>query len=252
MCKFKNLPAILAVIMLHFIILSPMLAQNISNTYPNIGRLATANEVKAWDIDVRPDFKGLPPGSGSVSQGQNIWEAKCESCHGTFGEANHTFNPIVGGTDDNDSKNGLVANLQLGKGYPQRTTFMKLSQISTLWDYIYRAMPWTEPKSLQPYEVYAVVAYILNLANIVPDDFELHNQNIASINQKLPNRNGMVSFAPLWQANSRISDTKNTACMKNCIKDSIKDKSLLPDFARQAHGVIKNQVRPYGPFGAIE
>jgi cytochrome c len=54
--------------------------------------------VAAWDIDVRPDFKGLPKGQGSVNQGQDIWEAKCASCHGVFGESNSTFAPLVGGT----------------------------------------------------------------------------------------------------------------------------------------------------------
>ena len=56
--------------------------------YAGIGRTATPAEIAAWDIDVRPDFKGLPPGSGSVAKGQDIWEAKCATCHGTFGESN--------------------------------------------------------------------------------------------------------------------------------------------------------------------
>src|SRR4051812_33223300 len=70
--------------------------------YPGIGRLATPAEIKAWDIDVRPDFKGLPPGSGSVAQGQVVWEAKCQQCHGTFGESNEVFQPLVGGTTADD------------------------------------------------------------------------------------------------------------------------------------------------------
>lgn len=61
--------------------------------YPGLGRTATPQEVRAWDIDVRPDFKGLPKGAGSVSQGQDVWEAKCASCHGVFGESNQVFNP---------------------------------------------------------------------------------------------------------------------------------------------------------------
>jgi len=59
-----------------------------STAYPGVGRPATAKEVAAWDIDVRPDFKGLPAGSGSVEQGQDIWEANCAQCHGVFGESN--------------------------------------------------------------------------------------------------------------------------------------------------------------------
>ncbi|HSW83104.1 MAG TPA: c-type cytochrome, partial [Usitatibacter sp.] len=65
--------------------------------YEGVGRPATPAEIAAWDIDVRPDFKGLPPGSGSVQQGQKVWDAKCASCHGTFGESNEVFTPLVGG-----------------------------------------------------------------------------------------------------------------------------------------------------------
>jgi mono/diheme cytochrome c family protein len=79
--------------------------------YPGIGRDATPREVAAWNIDVRPDFQGLPPGSGSVAQGQDIWEGKCASCHGVFGESNSVFNPIVGGTTKDDIKSGQVAML---------------------------------------------------------------------------------------------------------------------------------------------
>jgi cytochrome c len=70
--------------------------------YPGAGRDATAQEVAAWDIDVRPDFKGLPPGKGSVAQGQDVWEAKCAHCHGIFGESNEVFSPLIGGTTAED------------------------------------------------------------------------------------------------------------------------------------------------------
>src|SRR6478736_8405522 len=101
--------------------------------FPGIGRSATPAEVKAWDIDVRPDFKGLPKGSGSVAKGQDVWEARCASCHGVFGESNEVFNPLVGGTTADDIKTGRVASLKPG-GYPGRTTLMKVSHVSTLWD----------------------------------------------------------------------------------------------------------------------
>ena len=82
-----------------------------SAAYPGIGRPATPKEVAAWDIDVRPDFKGLPKGSGSVAQGMDIWEAKCASCHGIFGESKDIITPMVGGTTAEDEKNGRVARL---------------------------------------------------------------------------------------------------------------------------------------------
>ncbi|HEX9718574.1 MAG TPA: cytochrome c, partial [Ramlibacter sp.] len=146
-------------------------------SYPGIGRDATPKEIGAWDIDVRPDFKGLPAGSGSVAKGQDVWEAKCASCHGVFGESNQVFNPLVGGTSADDIKTGRVASLKR-PDYPGRTTMMKLSSISTLWDYINRAMPWAQPKSLSVEEVYAVTAYLLNLADVVPADFTLSDKNI--------------------------------------------------------------------------
>ncbi|MCX7233825.1 MAG: c-type cytochrome, partial [Burkholderiales bacterium] len=109
-----------------------------SDKYPGVGRAATPKEVAAWDIDVRPDFKGLPVGSGSVAQGQHIWEAKCASCHGVFGESNQVFSPLVGGTTEQDVRTGRVARLN-DPAYPSRTTLMKVATLSTLWDYINRA-----------------------------------------------------------------------------------------------------------------
>src|SRR5205809_4047834 len=79
--------------------------------FPGVGRPATPAEIKAWDIDVRPDFAGLPPGSGSVADGQKLWESRCATCHGTFGESNEVFPPIVGGTTAEDVKAGRVKSL---------------------------------------------------------------------------------------------------------------------------------------------
>jgi mono/diheme cytochrome c family protein len=73
-----------------------------ATAFPGIGRAATPKEVAAWDIDVRPDFKGLPEGSGTVASGMEMWEAKCASCHGVFGESNEVFSPLIGGTTAED------------------------------------------------------------------------------------------------------------------------------------------------------
>ena len=72
---------------------------------------------------------------------------------------------------------------------------MKVSSVSTLWDYINRAMPWNAPKSLSTEEVYAVTAYLLNLGGVLPDNFVLSDRNIAEVQQRLPNRNGMTTAA---------------------------------------------------------
>jgi len=210
--------------------------------FPGIGRTATPAEVAAWDIDVRPDFKGLPPGSGSVAAGQKVWDAKCASCHGTFGESNEVFTPLVGGTTAQDIAAGRVRSLATGD--VARTTLMKLSSVSTLWDYINRAMPWNGPKSLSTTEVYAVVAYLLNLGDIVADDFTLSDHNIAEVQAKLPNRNGTTRNHGLWDVKGK-GDVTNPACMNNCATE-VRLASALPEQARGSHGNLAEQVRAIG------
>jgi S-disulfanyl-L-cysteine oxidoreductase SoxD len=218
--------------------------------FQNIGRPATPAEVKAWDIDVRPDFKGLPPGKGSVVQGEKIWEAQCAACHGSFGESNEVFTPIAGGTTAKDIETGKAAALKLGANTPQRTTLMKLSHLSTLWDYVNRAMPWTAPKSLSSDEVYAVTAYMLNLGNIVPPDFTLSHENIRDVQNRLPNRNGKTTAHAMWPGRelggTAKPDVQGSACMKDC-KAEPSVASFLPDYARNAHGNLAEQSRGFGP-----
>ena len=213
-----------------------------STTFEGIGRAATPDEIAAWDIDVRPDFKGLPKGSGSVAAGQKIWDARCASCHGTFGESNEVFTPLVGGTTADDIRTGRVKSLATGG--VARTTLMKVSTISTLWDYIRRAMPWNAPKSLTNDEVYAVLAYLLNLGDILPDNFVLSDANIADVQQKLPNRNGTTRNHGLWDIKGK-PDVVNVACMNNC-ETQVHLASVFPEFARGSHGDLADQNRLVG------
>lgn len=233
--------------------LPPTVALAFDN-YAGVGRQATPAEVKAWDIDVRPDFKGLPKGSGNVERGQELFEEKCASCHGSFGESNEVFTPLIGGTKPEDIKSGRVSGFLTGD-IPQRTTFTKVATISTVWDYIYRAMPWTAPKSLKPDDVYAILAYFLNLAEIVPGDFTLSDKNIAEVQARMPNRNGMTTDHGMWPGpsakkggigNGGVPDVKNVACMKNC-KPEVQIGSTLPEYARTAHGELRDQNRSFGP-----
>jgi cytochrome c len=224
-------------------------AQSANQKFSGIGRTATPAEIKAWDIDVRPDFKGLPPGSGSVAKGQDVWEAKCASCHGVFGESTEVFTPIIGGTTKKDIETGRVANLAR-EDFPQRTTMMKVATVSTLWDYINRAMPWNNPKTLTVEEVYAVTAYILNLAEVVPENFVLSDKNIAEVQKRMPNRNGMTEKHGLWDLKGK-PDVAGTVCMTNCATE-LKITSFLPESARDAHGNLKEQHRPIGPARAID
>ena len=217
----------------------PALAQD---KYPGIGRAATAKEVAAWDIDVRPDFKGLPPGSGTVARGQDLWEERCAVCHGVFGESNTIFTPLVGGTTADDVKTGRVATLKRSD-YPGRTSLMKVPTVSTLWDYIRRAMPWDKPKSLKPDEVYALTAFLLNLGHVVPDNFTLSDKNIAEVQQKMPNRNGMTTAHALWPGkelpgHQARHDVQAKACMSNC-GQAPAVTSVLPEHARNNHGNLR-------------
>ena len=222
-------------------------AATAQDRFAGIGRAATPAEISAWDIDVRPDFMGLPRGSGSVKKGEEVWEAKCASCHGAFGESNSVFFPIAGGTTAADIQKGRVA--ALTKPEQARTMLMKLSQVSTLWDYINRAMPWNAPKTLSVEEVYAVTAYVLSLGYVVPDDFVLSERNIADVQNRLPNRNDMTRSHGLWNIRGK-PDVTNTACMRNC-QGEAKVLSQMPVYALGAHGNLADQNRIMGPVRGV-
>lgn len=243
MSKFTN--STLALIALTLFVGSS-LAQ--TSVYSGIGRAATPAEIKAWDIDVRPDFQGLPKGVGTVAKGQAIWEGKCASCHGTFGESAEVFGPLVGGTTKEDIKTGHAATL--ASPQPVRSTLSKVSTLSTLWDFIHRAMPWNAPKSLSNDDVYSVLAYLLNLGDIVPSDFTLSDQNIRDVQTMMPNRNGTTRDHGLWDIKGK-PDTHNVACMKNCPTE-VKIVSSLPDSARYFWGNLAEQNRPYGAIRGAE
>ena len=237
-----------------FVVLGIVLASTTcaQDRFPGVGRAATPAEIRAWDIDVRGDFKGLPKGSGSVAKGQDVWEAKCASCHGVFGESNQVFLPIIGGVTARDMQVGRVASLTSG-AESQRTTMMKLARLSTLWDYINRAMPWNNPRTLTVEEVYAVTGYILHLADMLPGDFVLADTNIREVQAKLPNRNGLTMNHGLWRLNGK-PDVKSTACMSSCLgegKGSAQVASSIPDHARDAHGNLAMQQRTVGPVRGV-
>jgi len=159
-----------------------------------IGKPATAEEIAGWDIDIRPDGKGLPPGSGSVEDGEMLYEQKCASCHGSFGEGVGRYPVLAGGE-------GTLTDER-----PDRTVGSYWPYASTLWDYIHRAMPFPQPQSLTDDEVYAITAYVLNLNDVVDDDFVLTAESFASI--EMPNKDGFYF--------DDRPDTSNTVCMENC------------------------------------
>jgi cytochrome c len=183
------------------------------------GHAAAPAEIAGWDIDVRPDGMGLPGGRGSVAEGQSIYDAKCASCHGTFGESN-SYMTIAGGVGT------------LGSDQPMRTTGSKLNYATTLWDYINRAMPFAAPKSLTADEVYALTAYVLNLSDILPADAVLDQHSLPLV--KMPNRDGLTTAHGFMRRDGK-PDTRNVACMRNCAAE-IRLTSEFPAQARNHRG----------------
>jgi S-disulfanyl-L-cysteine oxidoreductase SoxD len=143
-----------------------------------IGRVATPDELAGWNIDIGRDGSGLPRGSGSVSQGHDIFVQQCAVCHGDNG-AGGIGDRLVGGQ-------GTLATAK-----PVRTVGSFWPYAPTLFDYIRRAMPQNAPQSLSSDEVYAVSAYILSLNGIVPANTTLDAKSLAAV--KMPNRNGFGS-----------------------------------------------------------
>lgn len=148
---------------------------------PNLGRPLTPEEIQKINITVTPDGKGLPGGSGSVSQGAAVYARSCQVCHGEKG-AGKPQDQLTGGL-------GTLASAK-----PDKTPNSYWPVATTLFDYIRRAMPITAPESLTNDEVYAVTAYILSIDGIVPNDAVLDAKSLPRV--KMPNKDGFVSWWP--------------------------------------------------------
>jgi cytochrome c len=160
---------------------------------PPVGRIATPAEIASWDIDARPDGVGLPDGKGSVSEGDDTFQANCAMCHGTFGEG--AGYPRLAGEG---SLTGDRPEQTIGSYWPYAVT---------IFDYVNRAMPYPAPHSLSADEVYGITAYLLNLNGLVPDDFVADRTSLPKV--KMPNENGFTWKDPR-------PDTHDDACMTNC------------------------------------
>ena len=167
----------------------------------HLGRKALKEEVEAWDIDVRPDGLGLPVGRGTVAQGEPIYAEACAICHGDFGEGIDRWPVLAGGFET------------LAEERPEKTVGSYWPYLSTVYDYIRRAMPFGNTRSLSDDDVYALTAYGLYLNDIVDDEeFELSNENFADI--RLPNEENFFSDNRLDEPHySNASEP----CMSNCI-----------------------------------
>src|SRR5438270_7909509 len=164
-----------------------------------VGREASPGEISGWDIDVRPDGQGLPAGKGAVKDGEAVYMAKCAACHGEFGESAGRWPQVAGGTGS------------LKSGDPVKTVGSYFAHLSTVIDYVRRAMPFGEAQSLSNDELYAVVAYMLFLNDIVDEKFVLSRETFGQV--KMPNAGGFydddreTTEKAFWNAKP---------CMTNC------------------------------------
>lgn len=146
-----------------------------------LGRAPTPAEIAAWDIDVRADGRGLPPGRGDVPHGAEIYARKCEACHGAGGQGG-VADPLVGGQGT------------LASAHPLRTVGSYWPYATTLFDYVRRAMPFDAPQSLSANEVYALTAYILSRNGVVPAGAVMDARSLPKV--RMPNRDGFITVDP--------------------------------------------------------
>jgi cytochrome c len=160
------------------------------------GSKPTPAEIAGWDIDVRGgDGAGLPPGKGTVGRGSEVYAEQCAACHGTFGEGEGRFPKLVGGAGT------------LKADRPELTVGSYWPFAPTLWDYINRAMPMPSPHTLSADDVYALTAYILNMNDVVPNEFVADRDSLPKV--KMPNRDNFVWTDPR-------PDTTAKPCMNAC------------------------------------
>jgi S-disulfanyl-L-cysteine oxidoreductase SoxD len=159
-----------------------------------LGRAATGADIAAWNIDVEPDGRNLPPGSGTPAQGAKIYASTCASCHGDRGQGGPAPR-LVGGVGT------------LGTAHPVKTVGSYWPYTTTVFDYIRRAMPFTSPESLSDDEVYALVAYLLNQNGAITGNAVMDATTLPKV--KMPNLNGFV-----WE--DPRPDVHASACMTGC------------------------------------
>ena len=166
----------------------------------HLGRVALPEEIAAWDIDIRPDGAGLPEGRGTVAQGEPLYSDQCAVCHGDFGEGAGRWPVLAGGQDT------------LTDDRPEKTIGSYWPYLSTVYDYVRRAMPFGNARSLSDDDVYAITAYLLYLNDIVTDeDFELSHENFNEV--RLPNEENFIPDDR--DAEPHYAD-KTEPCMSEC------------------------------------
>ncbi len=169
-----------------------------------VGREATPAEIKGWDIAVRPDGKGLPPGKGTAAKGEDVFQTLCAACHGEFGEGKDRWPELVGG-------HGTLKHER-----PFKTIGSYWPYASTIFDYIKRAMPFGNAQSLSNDELYSLTAYLLQTNDVIKDpNLELNAQTLPAI--RMPNADG---FYDDDREKAEKQFWTQTPCMKACKKEA--------------------------------
>jgi len=178
-----------------------------------IGQAVSAELIAGWDIDVRPDGQGAPPGRGSVKDGEKVYLDKCAACHGEFGESAGRWPQIAQGK-------GTLASHD-----PVKTVGSYFPYLSSVFDYIRRAMPFGDAESLSNDELYAVTAYVLSLNDIVDEKFVLSKDTWGNVDAEPgwllrrrsgENREGLLETKPLHEGLPRAGENYRACPGRRC------------------------------------
>ncbi len=193
-----------------------------------LGRPALPEEIAAWDLDVSPDGTGLPPGSGDVLTGEEVFADQCAACHGDFAEGVDNWPKLAGGWDT------------LADEDPLKTVGSYWPHLSTAWDYVNRSMPFGAAQTLEPDDVYAIVAYILYSNDLVDEDFVLSQDNLAEFG--MPNADGFIVDDRIetefsrWVGEPCMTDCKDTVevTMRAMVLDVTPEEDVVEEAAAPA------------------
>lgn len=205
-----------------------------------LGREALPEEIAAWDVDVLPDGRGLPVGSGDVWTGEEIFVAQCASCHGDFAEGSGNWPVLAGGF-------GTLADED-----PVKTIGSYWPYLSTSWDYINRSMPFGAAGTLSADDTYAIVAYILYSNDLIDDDFVLSIETFMDV--EMPNADGFVLDD---RADSEYTVWRTEPCMADC-KDSVEITmhasvvDVTPEEEGEEEAAVETEAAPAGDADVVE
>lgn len=205
----------------------------------NNGRTPTKDEYNAWNSDVMPDGTGLPEGEGSVEEGSEVYEAKCVMCHGDFGSGGGGYPALSKGNAYDAYKTLTRQRLKPDSDGPARFFGSFWAEASTMWWYIKDAMPHPATDTLTDDEVYALVAFVLNVnemeidGELVDDEYVLNREKFLKI--KMPAKavyepvidgpNGSENVRAFYANPDNFGGQKvkpSERCMTNCQEPTAK------------------------------